>query len=114
MIGDIPRGPPSLSLACDLQMPLDKIALGSAAVFLVGFGAGIVTARSFGTRTGEEVDANQELIGLGAASIARASSGLFRSACRIENSHQFIGRRPLAGSRFGLRGNADCGTGLPA
>ena len=77
VIGDIPRGLPSLSLPAISQMPLDKIALGSAAVFLVSFGAGIVTARSFGTRTGEEVDANQELIGLGAANIAPGLFGAF-------------------------------------
>jgi high affinity sulfate transporter 1 len=76
VVGDIPRGLPALSLPAFHHMPLDKIVLGSAAIFLVSFGAGIVAARSFGSRTGEEVDANQELIGLGAANIA---SGLFGS-----------------------------------
>jgi MFS superfamily sulfate permease-like transporter len=36
-----------------------------------------VAARSFGSRTGEEVDANQELIGLGAANIAPGLFGSF-------------------------------------
>jgi high affinity sulfate transporter 1 len=77
VVGDIPRGLPTLSLPPLYQMPLDKIVLGSAAIFLVSFGAGIVTARSFGSRTGEEIDANQELTGLGAANIAPGLFGSF-------------------------------------
>ncbi len=77
VVGDIPRGLPTFSLPALHQMPLDKIMLGSAAIFLVSFGAGIVAARSFGARTGEEVDANQELIGLGAANIAPGLFGSF-------------------------------------
>ncbi|MBP2449058.1 SulP family inorganic anion transporter [Rhizobium leguminosarum] len=77
VVGDIPSGLPSLSLPALHRMPLDKIVLGSAAIFLVSFGAGIVAARSFASRTGEEVDANQELIGLGAANIAPALFGSF-------------------------------------
>ncbi len=77
VVGDIPRGFPSFSLPALHQMPLDKMVLGSAAIFLVSFGAGIVTARSFGSRTGEDVDANQELIGLGAANIAPGLFGSF-------------------------------------
>jgi high affinity sulfate transporter 1 len=77
VVGDIPSGLPMLSLPALHQMPLDKIVLGSAAIFLVSFGAGIVAARSFASRTGEEVDANQELIGLGAANIAPGLFGSF-------------------------------------
>ncbi|MBB3962628.1 high affinity sulfate transporter 1 [Rhizobium metallidurans] len=77
VVGDIPSGLPNFSLPPLHQMPLDKIILGSAAIFLVSFGAGIVAARSFGSRTGEEVDANQELIGLGAANIAPGLFGSF-------------------------------------
>lgn len=77
VVGDIPRGLPMLSLPALAHLPLDKIMLGSAAVFLVSFGSGIVAARSFGARTGQEVDANQELIGLGAANIAPGLFGAF-------------------------------------
>ncbi|TCU40089.1 high affinity sulfate transporter 1 [Rhizobium azibense] len=77
VVGDIPSGLPSLSLPAIYAMPLDKIVLGSTAIFVVSFGAGIVTARSFGSRSGEEVDANQELIGLGAANIAPGLFGSF-------------------------------------
>ncbi|MEX2696962.1 SulP family inorganic anion transporter [Rhizobium mongolense] len=77
VVGDIPSGLPTLSVPAFYTMPLDKIVLGSAAIFLVSFGAGIVSARSFGSRTGEDVDANQELIGLGAANIAPGLFGSF-------------------------------------
>lgn len=77
VVGDVPQGLPAFSLPALWQLPLDKIVFGSAAVFLVSFGSGIVTARSFGARTGEEVDANQELIGLGAANIAPGLFGSF-------------------------------------
>ncbi len=77
VVGDLPSGMPSFSLPAFYKMPIDKIVLGSATIFLVSFGAGIVTARSFGSRTGEEVDANQELIGLGAANIAPGLFGSF-------------------------------------
>jgi MFS superfamily sulfate permease-like transporter len=77
VVGDIPRGFPSISLRALSQMPMDRLILGSAAVFLVSFGAGIVAARSFGSRAGDEVDANQELIGLGSANIAPGLFGSF-------------------------------------
>jgi MFS superfamily sulfate permease-like transporter len=77
VVGDIPAGLPSFSFLAVAQLPLDKILLGAAAVFLISFGSGIVAARSFGARTGEEVDANKELIGLGAANIAPGLFGSF-------------------------------------
>ena len=53
---------------------LDQLLLGAAAIFLVSFAAGIVTARSFGERGGYPVDADREMVGFGAANIA---AGLF-------------------------------------
>lgn len=60
---------PSLDSAANLDL-----LQGAAAIMIVGFGSGIVTARSFATKSGSEVDADKELIGFGAANIA---SGLF-------------------------------------
>lgn len=77
VVGDIPRGLPNFSLPSVHEMPLDKLAVGSVAIFLVSFGSGIVAARSFASRTGDEVDANQELVGLGAANIAPGFFGSF-------------------------------------
>jgi high affinity sulfate transporter 1 len=47
---------------------------GALAIMLVGFGSGIVTARSFAMKDGSSVNADKELYGFGAANIA---SGLF-------------------------------------
>ncbi|MBB3657658.1 high affinity sulfate transporter 1 [Rhizobium sp. BK650] len=77
VVGDIPRGLPSFFLPPLHEMPLDKVVTGSVAIFLVSFGSGIVAARSFASRTGDEVDANQELLGLGAANVAPGLFGSF-------------------------------------
>ncbi len=77
VVGDIPSGLPSLSIPAISAFPLDKIALGSAAVFVMSFGAGIVAARSFGARLGDDVDPNQELIGLETANVAAGLFGAF-------------------------------------
>lgn len=100
VVGDVPRGLPALSIPPISQLPLDKILLGSAAVFLVSFGAGIVTARSFGVRVGDEVDANQELVGLGTANIASGLLGAFpvsMSDSRTAISLTVGGRSQMAG-----------------
>jgi SulP family sulfate permease len=74
VVGALPSGLPSIGLPPVGSLPIGEIVLGSAAVFLVSFGAGIITARSFGARTGEQVDPNAELVGFGTANIA---AGLF-------------------------------------
>ena len=53
---------------------ISDLILGAVAVLIVSFGAGIVTARSFGAKNKYPVDANRELLGFGAANLA---SGLF-------------------------------------
>jgi sulfate permease, SulP family len=77
IVGDLPAGLPSLGLPSLSGLPLMQLLLGSAAVFVVSFGAGIITARSFGARTGESVNANAELTGFGAANIASGLLGGF-------------------------------------
>ena len=77
MVGDIPAGLPALTLPRLAGLPVDTILLGAAAIFLVSFGAGIVTARSFGARTGHAVDPNRELTGFGAANLAAGLFGAF-------------------------------------
>lgn len=70
VVGDIPTGLPAFAFPWPGGLPLQELVQGAAAVWLVSFGAGIVTARSFGARGGFKVDADQELIGFGAANIA--------------------------------------------
>jgi high affinity sulfate transporter 1 len=74
VVGDLPSGLPTPALPSPAGLPMREVVLGALAVWLVSFGSGIVTARSFGVRGGFKVDADQELVGLGAANLA---SGLF-------------------------------------
>lgn len=74
VVGEIPSGLPAPMLPIPHGVSLTELLPGAAAVLIVSFGAGIVTARSFGAKNKYAVDANRELLGFGAANVA---SGLF-------------------------------------
>ncbi|MDF1632913.1 SulP family inorganic anion transporter [Mycoplana sp. MJR14] len=100
VVGDIPTGFPTLALPPLASLPIDGFLLGAASVFLVSFGSGIVAARSFGARIGEDVDANGELSGLGSANIASGLFGAFPvsfSDSRTAINLSVGGRSQLAG-----------------
>jgi len=59
-----------------------QVLLGPVAVPVARYGAGIITARSFGARKGETVIANSELTGFAAANIASGRPGGFPSPLR--------------------------------
>jgi len=77
VVGDVPTDLPRFVVPAYAGAPFDIVALGAAAIFLVSFGSGIVTARSFAARDGHEVDANRELTGFGAANVAAGFFGGF-------------------------------------
>lgn len=77
VVGDIPARLPALTLPAIQNLRIETLALGAAAIFLVSFGSGVVTARSFGARGGFPVDPNRELTGFGAANIAAGLFGAF-------------------------------------
>lgn len=77
VVGQIPAGLPTVTIPALGELPIDTLLLASAAVFLVSFGSGIVTARSFAARTGERVDPNGELVGFSAANVASGLVGGF-------------------------------------
>ncbi|MGW4965146.1 SulP family inorganic anion transporter [Nonomuraea sp. NPDC004186] len=64
VVGAIPAGLPAPSLP-----PLENLLLPAVGVFLVGYSDNMLTARSFAARHHQEVDANQELLALGAANL---------------------------------------------
>lgn len=77
LVGVIPQGLPSLTLAFPQGIAPDNFALATLGILIVSFSSGIVTARSFGLKYKYGVDANRELIGFGAANIASSLIGAF-------------------------------------
>ncbi|MEV4014989.1 sulfate permease [Nonomuraea angiospora] len=64
VVGQIPAGLPAPSLP-----PLENVLLPAVGVFLVGYSDNMLTARSFAARHHQDIDANQELLALGAANL---------------------------------------------
>ena len=74
VVGTLPKIVFALSLPPLRDVASVDFLTGALAIMLVSFGSGIVTARSFGMKARNDVDANKELFGFGAANVA---SGLF-------------------------------------
>jgi high affinity sulfate transporter 1 len=75
VLGKVPSGFPSFRLPA-LNFPeLVSLIRDAAGLTLISFTSGVLTSKSFARRSGYDVDANQELIGFGAANLA---SGLFQ------------------------------------
>ncbi|NJN20349.1 MAG: sulfate permease [Leptolyngbya sp. RL_3_1] len=72
VVGEIPAGLPDLALPAIARVSLDQMqALVAAAigVAVVGYSDNVLTARAFATRNGYKIDANQELLALGASNL---------------------------------------------
>jgi len=74
LIGKVPATLPSLLVHMPEGIGLVDLVQDGFGIFIVSFGSGIVTARSFGAKNRYRVHANRELIGFGAANLA---AGLF-------------------------------------
>jgi len=78
IVGDIPAGLPDFGYPEELGWDeLLAVAPGAVGVALVAFAESVAIARSFGTKFGYEVDANQELIAVGASNLGSSFSGAF-------------------------------------
>jgi high affinity sulfate transporter 1 len=75
VIGPLPQGLPQFHVPVLELHELSAIALGAAGIALVALADTISTATSFAERSGDTVDGNREMIGIGAANIA---AGLFQ------------------------------------
>ena len=75
IVGEIPSGLPDLGLPTGIE-PADILALlpGAAAIALVAFAESVAAARTYATKHGYEIDANQEMISLGAANLSSGFS----------------------------------------
>jgi sulfate permease, SulP family len=75
IVGEIPRGLPPLSLpAVDLAL-WRRLLPTALTISFVGFMESIAVAKSLASKRRQRIDANQELIGLGAANLGAAFTG---------------------------------------
>jgi high affinity sulfate transporter 1 len=70
LIGEIPASLPSLQVPDVSLSDLTGLVLPAVGVAVVGYTDNVLTARAFATRNRYTVDANQELLALGAANLA--------------------------------------------
>jgi len=75
VLGALPQGMPAFALPWITTADLVSVLLGGLAVALVSFADTSVLSRTYAARLGRPVDANQEMVGLGAANLA---AGLFQ------------------------------------
>ena len=74
-VGTLPRGIPKPSLPWTKVSDVGPLLVAAMGITLVSLADTIATSSSFGARRGEEVDPNQEMIGIGAANLA---AGVFQ------------------------------------
>ena len=78
VVGEIPAGLPDIGLPDGITLQ-DVFALipGAVAIALVGFAESVAAARSYATKYGYEVDANQEMVALGVSNVCSGVSQAF-------------------------------------
>jgi high affinity sulfate transporter 1 len=78
VVGEIPAGLPDFGIPEGLGLDdLLAVAPGAIGVALVAFAESVAIARSLATKYGYDVDANQEMMAVGAANIGSGFSGAF-------------------------------------
>ena len=69
-VGTLPKGVPAPSVPWTKFADVGPLMVAALGITLVSLADTIATSSSFGARRGEEVDPNQEMIGIGAANLA--------------------------------------------
>jgi high affinity sulfate transporter 1 len=69
-VGSLPRGLPRPAAPWTKFSDIGPLMIAAVGITLVSLADTIATSASFGARRGEEVDPNQEMIGIGAANLA--------------------------------------------
>ncbi|MDG1066441.1 MAG: sulfate permease [Luminiphilus sp.] len=77
LVGAIPQGMPAFTQPHIEWTVIRELILPALLVALIGFVESVSVGRTLGAKRRERIDANQELIGLGAANLASAFSGGF-------------------------------------
>lgn len=75
VLGPLPRGLPGLAFPSISAGDIVPLVLGGFAIALVSFADTSVLSRTYAARIGDRIDANQEMVGLGAANLV---AGLFQ------------------------------------
>src|SRR6266480_6029280 len=75
LVGVLPKGFPPLTIPHIGLSDLGPLFAGAAGIVVVSLADTISTASAFAARTGQEINGNQEMIGIGAANLA---AGLFQ------------------------------------
>jgi high affinity sulfate transporter 1 len=100
VLGELPQGLPSFEIPWIQLQDLGPLLAGAVAISVVSFADTSVLSRSLAARSGEYVNPNQEMIGLGAANVA---TGFFQGFSISSSSS----RTPVAeasGSKTQLTG----------
>jgi high affinity sulfate transporter 1 len=100
LVGELPRGFPPPTVPTFPLEDLAPLIAGALGIALVSLADTISTSSSFAERTGQEVDGDQEMIGIGAANLA---AGLFQGfPVSTSGSRTAVAER--AGARSQLTG----------
>ena len=70
VLGPLPQGLPSFAIPMITLDDLGAVIVGGCATAMVAFADTSVLSRTYAARTGQKVDPNQEMVGLGAANLA--------------------------------------------
>jgi len=77
LVGHVPSGLPAFSTPLLDRELIEQLLLPAVLISLIGFVESVSMAKTLGAKRRQRVNANQELIGLGAANVASAISGGF-------------------------------------
>lgn len=78
VIGEIPRGLPEFRIPAMGDLEVWALLPYAVGIAIVGFSDNILTARAFATEKDDPIDANQELLALGASNVANGFSRVFQ------------------------------------
>jgi len=99
-LGPLPRGLPAFAIPWITYADIVPVLIGGCAVAVVSFADTSVLSRAYAARTGQNVDPNQEMVGLGAANLA---AGFFQGF-PISSSSSRTPVAEAAGARTQLTG----------
>ena len=100
VVGDIPAGLPHLRLPDVGWGDVKSLLPGALGIFVVGFADGVLNGRAFAGRHNQRIDANQELLALGAANAGAGVTQAFpigSSSSRTAVNDQMGGKTQVVG-----------------